>query len=270
MSSSLSDQLGQLRDRQRRLIEQIADELVMADKEVEGKIAAELAPLQAEVERLRQSLQQVVQEKEEKAIELEELQEEIRAFFHRATDTKPKRATAYSTSAEPATPSAEKPRPLKVTLPKVKKERKPFRFKRLAVRTVAVAVVAAGLFFGWHQFTATVNRNMAASGQVAGVSTNRPATKGKGAVSPSMSVQQAEVAQAIQDDPNDPSNHPEIYAQTPFKQTAWATIHDPDFGISLQYPKSNTYPVHSPGGDNYWFPRGENSFFFKISRTDDV
>jgi hypothetical protein len=129
----------------------------------------------------------------------------------------------------------EKPR-------KEKKQRSFTGLRRLAIRTVGLALVVA---LGWGGLKTIQSKNLAEAGQVAGVSTDKSVT-GSG------------------DSQNPAEEYKQSYAIVPFDQTEWTSYTDPDFGVSLRWPQNASNVLKTPGGSNIWFLRFD-AYYMRIT-----
>jgi hypothetical protein len=281
----VAEQIRRLEERHRALVEETGAELELLKVQlaegnnIEEHVEAAKTPLLEEIAFLRAAIAQSEQGKTVLKTELERLQNDYQAHY---TDVQKALASLGSLMDTPQVAVAEplpevtnenleallaefsdapakdeiaEPSPVVLTevLPepiveKPRKERKPRSFKwmkRLAVRTVALALVGTA---GWAGLQAIQKKNASAEvGQVAGATSDG--------------------ATDILQEKDPAEKYKESYAIVPFDRTEWETYTDIDFGVSFRYPTNATNISKTIGGSNIWFLRF-NGYMMKISKED--
>lgn len=135
------------------------------------------------------------------------------------------------------------------------------RLIRLTTRSLILASFLAIAFYGWQYVHPIFSKPD--HGQVAGVTTS--------SLTDNSGNQNGSNANSTQNEGNGEkvsiSEYAESFAEIPFAQTVWDEFKDPDFGLSLDYPKNTTNKVRVIGGSNLWLLR-KNGYLLKVSRID--
>lgn len=266
-SEQLSQKIAAIQARQETLMQETAQELEVLKTSLEESIKEEQnrGPLIEEIKFLRSTIKELEQERRIQDAALRETQaqlEEVINSVKKAVNlpitaiahTIPKTVALLPVVEEES--FFEPPSPIKKAiaakkeLPALPKPAKktaqisPGKKKRLLFRGLALTT-----FIGLVYITATHSPfgSSTESGQVAGVSTQpltTPATQSEAVTLP---------------------DYAESYSDIPFEDSTWEKTVDPEFGISIEYPKNTTNRVATVGGNNIWFLR-KSSYLVKLSR----
>jgi len=278
----LISQIARLQERQRELIALTADELNGVRQELEHQMESVQRPLLDEIGVLRRELAEVLNERERLRTQLHSVHNSIGNFLQLSPE-KPTPITqqparpmaAHGVHVRPLVVKAVRALPPKntaipisapqtyeaVSIPVVvtqkqseKPEEKPVPAKskkkpdsskhlRLIVRRVLLTLLVGAIGYAGLLGTKHFTASRASVNQVAGASTDTPATP---AATP------------------DPSQ-----AQVAFRDTLWDTSVNPDYNISFDWPRNAAKLSDVPGGQNIWVVR-KSGYLFRVARSDVV